>query len=342
MPCTHAATGRLLSWAAIILAIAAGGHPAAAQDNGARVDLGPIWTIRTENDKFSTVPGGTDRYYTAGNEIAVMLSPGHAPQFATDFGRYLYGEGQTWLGVSVGQQIYTPTDTARIHPDPNDHPYAGYLSATATLIQDVGNTRNVLSAGLGVIGPYSAGQLVQNAFHSVINSPTSHGWASQLHDEPEIQFTAARIWRKNLVSLGPLETDVLPAVTLGVGTVRDYVQAGGRLRIGHGLERDFGPGRLVDGPSGEDAYLPGDGLGYYAFVGASGQAIARDAFLDGNLTGRSAHVSRRSLMADFEGGIAVLWRGTRISYTHTWQTDSFRGQKSGLFNFGSIALATRF
>ncbi len=314
---------------------------AAAQD-GVRVDPGPIWTARTENDKFSTVPGGTDRYYTAGNQVAYTSSPNGVPQAVSDLGRYIFGGGTSWLGVSVGQQIYTPRDTTRIRPDPTDRPYAGYLAATVSLIQDVQDTRNVVAMSVGVIGPSAGGRLVQNGFHALINDAPSHGWSAQLNDEPALQFTASRTWRKPLVSLGALETDVLPAVTLGVGTVRDYAQVGGRLRLGHGLDRDFGPGRLTDGNSGQDAYLPGDGLGYYMFVGVSGQAIARDAFLDGNLTGRSPHVARRSLMADVEGGLAVLWRGTRLSYTHTWQTDAFRGQKAGLFNFGSIALSTRF
>jgi lipid A 3-O-deacylase len=195
---------------------------------------------------------------------------------------------------------------------------------------------------LGVIGSYAGGRLVQNGFHSVINAAPSHGWSAELHNEPAVEFGATRIWRKRLATLGPVESDILPAATVGIGTVRDYAEIGGRFRIGHGLDRDFGPSRLTDGPNGEDAYLRGDDLGYYAFVGMSAQAIARDAFLDGDLTGRSAHVSRRPLMADIEGGVALLWRGTRISYTHTWQTDAFRGQKAGLFNFGSIAMSTRF
>ena len=307
-----------------------------------RVDPGPIWTLRTENDKFSTVPGGTDHYYTAGDAISYTSSPGHVPQAASDLAQYLWGSGTTWLGFSAAQEIYTPDDTQAIHPNPKDRPYAGYLAATATLIQDVGDTRNVFATSLGVIGPLALGRPIQNGFHAIINSAPAHGWGSQLPNEPALEFTAARTWRARLATVGPLEMDALPAVTIGAGTVRDYVQGGARLRIGHGLERDFGPARITDGPSGEDAYLPGDGLGYYAFVGASGQAIARDEFLDGALFSSSAHVNRRVLMADFEGGVALLWRGARISYTHTWQTDAFQGQKKGLFNFGSIAASVRF
>ena len=325
---------------AVFLAAIGAGH-AQAQE-APRIDPGPIWTARTENDKFSTVPGGTDRYYTAGNEITYMSSPGKVPQAAADLARTFYGAGLTWLGFTFAQEIYTPQDTTRIHPDRKDRPYAGYLAATATLVQDVGNTRNVFAASLGVIGPSALGRQVQNGFHALIGAQPAHGWASQLPDEPALEFTATRIYRERLATLGPAEADLLPAAALGIGTVRDYARIGARLRIGHGLDRDFGPSRITDGPTGTDAYLPADNLAYYAFVGASGQAIARDEFLDGALFSNSAHVSRRPLMGEFEGGIAIIYRGTRISYTHTWQTDAFQGQKAGLFNYGSIAASVRF
>lgn len=324
---------------ALVLTIAAAG-PALAQST-TRVDPGPIWTARTENDKFSTVPGGTDRYYTAGNEITYVSAPNKVPQAAADLGQYIFGAGTTWLGFSLGQQIYTPTDTTLIRPDPKDRPYAGYLAATTSLIQDVGNTRNVIAGSLGVIGPSAGGRLVQNGFHAVISDTPSHGWGYQLPDEPAIEVTATRIWRERLTN-GFFQTDVLPAVAIGVGTVRDYVRVGGRFRFGHGLDRDFGPSRITDGGTGTDAYLPGESFAYYGFVGASGQAIARDAFLDGDIWSRSASVPRRPLMGEFEGGFAVIYRGTRISYTHTWQTDAFQGQKKGLFNYGSIAASAQF
>lgn len=308
----------------------------------AEVNLGPTWTLRTENDKFSSVPGGTDRYYTAGDEISYMSAPNKVPEAARDLAGFLFGSGTTWLGVSAAQQIYTANNTKLIHPDPTDRPYAGYLAVTTTLIQDQANVRNVFATSLGVIGPSALGRPIQNGFHVIIGSDQSHGWGSQLPDEPAVEFTGTHIWRHRLANAGPLEVDALPSATIGVGTVRDYVQVGGRLRIGHGLDRDFGPGRITDGPSGEDAFLSGEGIGYYFFVGASGQAIARDAFLDGALFSNSASVNRRPLMGDFEGGVALLWHGARISYTHTWQTDAFQGQTKGLFNFGSIAASVRF
>ena len=70
--------------------------------------------------------------------------------------------------------------------------------------------------------------------------------------------------------------------------------------------------------------------------------MARDAFLDGSLWQDSARVSRNWLVGAMETGFAIIWGSARLSYTQTWQTQSFRGQKGGLFNFGSLALSVRF
>ena len=327
---------------ALMSAIPAAAFAQAAPDAGLYVNSGAIWTLRTENDKFSTVPGGTDRYYTAGQQISWTSAPNDVPEFLAQAGRAAGGAGTTWLSINLEQDLYTPYNTTRIHPDPKDWPYAGHLAATAALIQDSADTRTMLSAGLGVIGPSAGGRIVQNGFHVIVGDQQSHGWGAQMPDEPAIQFNATRIWRMRLVDVGPFEADVLPEAAIGLGTVRAYGEVGTRLRIGHGLARDFGPARITSGQSGGDAYLPDDKTGYYLFVGANGQAIARDAFLDGDLFRPSISVHRRSLLGQFEGGVALLWHGARISYTHTWQTDSFQGQKAGLFNFGSIAVSFRF
>ena len=74
-----------------------------------------------------------------------------------------------------------------------------------------------------------------------------------------------------------------------------------------------------------------------------GQLVAHDEFLDGSTFGSSnAHVSKKWYVGELMAGVGVIWHGVRITYTQTWQTEEFHGQKGGLFNFGSLALSTRF
>src|SRR6185437_11421343 len=119
--------------------------------------------------------------------------------------------------------------------DPHDRPYAGYLAGTLSLIQDNPRWRSLLAFSVGVIGPAALGEEVQNGFHSIIGDPSTKGWGYQLPNEPAFEIYGQRTWRLPITTIGPLETDALPELTIGLGIVRDYVQAGGVLRIGQGL-----------------------------------------------------------------------------------------------------------
>jgi len=303
---------------------------------------GSTWTVQGENDKFSTIPGGSDKFYTSGLRLGWTSGTDNVPDFARQAAQALWGDGTTRISFNLTHQIYSPTNTARVLPDPRDRPVAGYFAGTLALLQDTERSRSVAALTLGVIGPSALGRQVQNGFHKLIRTSLNNGWGGQLPDEPAINLLAERTWRLGLVKAGGLEADILPSLTLGVGTVRDYLQTGVVLRFGQGLDRDFGVARLRPGLTGGDAFAYRPGFAWYAFTGLTGEVVARDAFLDGSLWQHSARVRRNWLLGSMEAGLAVIWGSARLSYTQTWQTQSFRRQKGGLFNFGSLALSVRF
>lgn len=324
--------------AAAIAATIACAHPARAQ----APSPGSIWTIQGENDKASTTPGGSDKYYTSGLRLGWTSGAGAVPQAAADLAQTVWGDGTTRIAIDIAQQIYTPANTDRTHPNPLDHPVGAMLAGTLSVLQDTDSHRSTLALTIGVIGPSALGRQVQNGFHELIGDRINKGWGAQLPDTPAVNLLAERTWRLPLLAAGGLQTDLLPSATAAVGTVRDYVQTGAVLRIGQGLDNDFGVARIRPGVSGADAFGTPDGIPWYIFAGLDGQAIARDAVLDGDLWQRSAHVQHRWFMAEFEAGIAVLWHGARISYTQTWQTASFKGQRGVPFSFGSLTASVRF
>ena len=302
-----------------------------------------IATIQVENDAVSTRSGTSDRYYTSGLRLGYVTGTGAVPGFLAGLGRSVWGDGVQRISIDLGQSIFTPANTQRNPPDPRDRPYAGYLHLSATLIHDSDTARSLLGASIGVVGPSALGRQVQNGFHDLIGDTENKGWGSQLKDEPAFQLLAERTWRIPLTRVGAFEVDTLPAVTLGVGTVRDYVQAGASIRFGQGLGSDFGAPRIRPGLSGSDAYTPTLPFAWYAFLGASGQAVARDVFLDGStFRSNSPHVTKKPLVGEFQAGLAAMFAGVRITYTQVWQTESFRNQKAGLHSFGSLAASVRF
>lgn len=314
-------------------------RPALAQSV---VDTDSIWTLEIDNDAVSTLKGTSDQYYTSGLRLG-WTSGQDTVGPAVDLGRAFWGDGTTRLSLEISQSLFTPHDTQLSPPNPLDRPYAGVLLATAGLVHDTSWTRDIVSLSLGVVGPSALGQEVQNGFHNIIGNTPNRGWHYQVGDQPAAQILAERVWRLPIASLGPLDTDILPSVTGALGDVRDYVQLGSVVRIGQGLNSDFGTPRITPGLNGADSYTNTQPFAWYAFAGADGQAVGYDVTLDGStFRHRDVSVHRNWDVAEFEGGVALLWHGVRVAYTQTWQSQEFRGARSGLFSFGALAISAKF
>lgn len=297
-------------------------------------------TIQLENDSTRM---GSDNYYTSGERVAYTSPTGLLPGPLSALGRALLGEGRQRMGLEVSQHIFTPLRTHLSDPPPNDRPYAAVLMGTVSLIQDTDTSRTALALGLGIIGPGALGRNVQNGFHELIGQIQARGWGTQIPNQPVIQLTAERTWRIPLTSSGSaLEVDILPSLTAGAGTFRIYAQAGGQIRIGQGLQSDFGAPRIRPGLTGTDAYAQTREFAWYLFAGADGQAVAWDETLDGLPFATSRHVGRSPLVGEFQAGLAVMVWGVRLTATHVLRTDEFRGQRNGLFQFSAISVSVKF
>jgi hypothetical protein len=306
------------------------------------LDQQSIWTIQVENDAVSTQSGTSDQYYTSGLRLGWTSGQDAVDPIAA-WGHAIWGGGTTRLSIDLSQSLFTPKQTQLDPPDSQDRPYAGELIVTGGLIHDSSWTRDVVSVSLGVIGPAALGRQVQNGFHSIIGDTPNRGWHYQLPDQPAFQFLGQRTWRLPIADLGVMDADVLPSATASVGDIRDYVQLGGVIRFGQGLDSDFGTARIEPGLNGSDAYSNTQPIAWYGFAGVDGQAVGYDVTLDGStFRNNSPSVSRIWDVGELEAGAAILLYGLRVTYTQTWQTQEFLHQKSGLFNFGSIAVSAKF
>jgi hypothetical protein len=305
------------------------------------LDRMAIWTLQGENSSIST-GNLTDRYYTNGLRLGITSGNDWAPDLAQRIAGALFGAGRTRVSFDISQQIYTAADTSSYDPPPTDRPYAGLLLANAALVQDTLSSRGTVGLSLGLVGPSALAQSVQNDFHSIIGQSPTNGWGTQLHDEPVFELLAAKVWRIPTEPLGSLETDVLPDVSIGLGTVRVYGEAGAQFRFGRGLDSDFGVARIRPGESGDDAFIPVRPVGWYVFGGASVQAVGTDITLNGNTWQDSRSVPVTPVVAELEAGFAVIVRGMRLSYTQVFQSQEFQHQRDGLHQFGSLALSVRF
>lgn len=304
-------------------------------------DPASIYTIQIENDSLS-IPG-TDRFYTSGERLGYVTPTGVLPGPVASLGHVLFGAGSQRLEVDIQQVIYTPVDTQAYNPNPEDRPYAGQLTLRATLIQDTPATRSLLGISGGVVGPDSLGQSVQNDFHALIGDTKSKGWHYQLKNEPTLDFYAGRIWRYDLASFdgGAVGVQVLPQVTGQVGNSEIYAQGGAILRVGSGLDSDYGPAVISPAMSGTDAYTPTQPIVWYFFSGAMGRLVAHDLLVQGNSFRSSRGVGLNPLQGDAEVGAAIMAFGLRVTATEVFTTPEFHGAAPA-FQYGSVTISGRF
>jgi hypothetical protein len=307
----------------------------------APADPASIWTLQDENSALSRVKP-RDHFYTNGLRLGWTGPTSMVPEPFVDLGNSLWGVGQQRMSFDLTQQIYTPKDTQAVIPDPHDRPYAGLLTGNLSLISDSADTRSVLTLSLGVVGPLAGGGDIQNGFHDLVGKQDVKGWNSQIPNTPAVELLHERTWRLPIARFGGLEADALPALTVGVGDVRDYVQAGLTFRAGQGLDSDFGVPRPRPGLSGGDAYTPTRRLAWYVFAGVDGQAVGYDLLLQSAPFRSGPHVSPVWDVAEAQAGFAVMAFGMRLTVAYVAQTQEFHGQPCGIHQFGSVSLSVRF
>jgi len=306
------------------------------------------FSVIEEND--SVILGDSDKFYTQGIAFTYLGpdvaadSAWNGPFDALDFGPF-DTTGASAVSrryeILLGQSVFTPKDTAREDPDPDDRPYVGWLYGGVGLIQDTDRRRlDHLELLAGVVGPDAHGEEAQNDWHQFIGVDKSRGWDEQLRNEPGVMLSYERKWRFLQPIGGGFAVDAIPELGLTVGNVMDYVQAGGMLRFGRNLEADYGPQRIRPSLSGtpyfnSDYLMEGDPFGFYFFVGSQGRAVARNLFLDGNTFRDSRSVDSEALVGDLSGGLALFWgSAVRLDTAVTYRTEEFEDQDEGTTLWG--------
>jgi lipid A 3-O-deacylase len=189
-----------------------------------------------------------------------------------------------------------------------------------------------LELDAGVVGPGSLAKPVQNDFHQFIGVAQAKGWSSQLQNEPGIMLTYERLWRLPLTGNPNNGIDIVPQLGATAGNVMTYGEVGGLLRIGKGLQADYGPVRVRPALSGTDYFdatgLDG-GVGFYFFAGVQGRAVGHNIFLDGNTFRNSAKVPKKYLVADLQAGFSLVWSSAfRFDVSVSRRTEEFHGQRT--------------
>ncbi len=320
-----------------ILAIASGplaiGCAYAADSKGS-------FTVALENDLFG---GGGDKHYTHGTELT-YVSDTYQPTWILNAASALpfyQTNADTRLVVSLGQQIYTPIDIEAEIPDSTDRPYAGWLYASVGLVTDQraqSHYVDKLELVLGYVGPDSGAESVQKTVHKWVDSPQPKGWDYQLHSEVTLDLQYQREWTVPLIDNN---LDIVPRMAFTVGTGRRDIGTGFTLRLGSGLDSDFGPPLIRPAAAGMQYFKPKQPFYWYFFAGAHGRYVEHNIFLDGNTDDDSASVDKKHWVGEVQGGFVMGWENWRVTLTEIVRTREFEGQKDP-DEFGAVSISYRF
>ncbi len=250
------------------------------------------------------------------------------------------------VGLSIGQNMYTPGDISIESLIEDDRPYAGWTYFGIGLHSKNERRLDSMEIQFGIVGSHSFAEQTQKLVHNLSDNQSPNGWGNQIKNEPGLAVVYERRWRFFYNGpLGKSGLDFIPHLGGALGNVHTYANAGMEARIGWNLPRDFGTSLIR--PAGDSnaplkAHYPrlsrDQNFSLYVFAGADGRGVLRNIFLDGNTFTDSHSVDKKHFVANIGGGIGLIIHRFKLTYTHVLQTKEFRGQKDNQ-TFGSITLA---
>lgn len=311
------------------------------------------FTLYWENDLFV----GTDRDYTNGLKLTLSTPfigdlsetrlPGWSYPVMSSLPFMNSPGNKRAVSISLGQVIYTPEDTERSDLIVDDRPYAGYTYLAVGFHNKSPDIKHTWEFNLGIVGPHSYAEEVQNWAHDVIGRPHAKGWDNQLQDEPGFEIVFETQWRLIRSEIGRgFSYDVIPRLGGRLGNVAIYANAGGEVRFGWNLPRNFGTCPIRAGcetgdaiqDENENGLIHFSRIGFHLFVGIDGKAIMRDIFLDGNTFRDSHSVDKEPFVADLMAGFSFEYQPFKLNYAYIYRTKQFKTQREDQI-FGAVSVS---
>lgn len=305
-------------------------------------------TIMHDNDEWAH----TDEEYTAGTRLAVMSNEWGKSDWAQAAARLLPGiepgDGLS-AGVGLGHYLYVPRDVATSAPLPNERAYAGWLHGSAMLAGESVNRLDAWKLDVGVVGPAAEGEQLVTLFHAAFSGRDMNGWDNQIRNRLGLEASWERRWRNVMPVAGALQADVSPAVGVEAGTVNVGASAGLMLRLGFGLDQDYGPPRALS--LGGSLGRRDRGVSGYLFASASERYSGYDVFVDepgghdGDAVRGGSAITREPWRSETSFGVVLDLGTARATFAWTDQSKLYEqqpGPQPGPHQFGEVTLGWTF
>ncbi|MBC8237951.1 MAG: lipid A deacylase LpxR family protein [Helicobacteraceae bacterium] len=285
--------------------------------------------IYIENDVYF----GTDDGYSTGEMLTFLYFVPEPDNFIYDILGYNTKQSYSYLTFSIANQIFTPTDTSTTAFQADDRPYAGWTYLKTTFHKTTKTQLRSLSLKVGMIGPASGSEQIQNNFHKTFGMDIVNGWEHQLNNELGINLKYTQKWKYHGKDFGDIEGYFIPYTSLELGNVAINATGGFTARLGWNIPKDYG---LSSINIGNDPGIPVYGqyknmrLHPWSFsinFTAAGTAVARDIFLDGNTFTDSHSMSKEKFVGYYGLGFTLRYKNFVLDIMEIENSKQFKGQK---------------
>ncbi len=167
----------------------------------------------------------TDEYYSFGLFVGYYQGIKEDSKIFNKMFSPFKVHGKFILLSELGLQGYTPQSEEM---GLIDRPFAGILTFKSSFINVEIKEYLKLTIEVGVRGPASGGEAVQNSFHKLIGNEEDGGWETQLHNKGLINIYGK--WSKSFPLIKYF--DVIPEANLALGNNNTYVKANFQARAG--------------------------------------------------------------------------------------------------------------
>lgn len=229
-----------------------------------------------ENDAFG---GFSDRYYTNGARLEFNTTASEDNLTRKILGGWNHffvpktEETKYLMGLSVGQEFYTPTNISKADVSFGDRPYSsrGYIGNSLTTWTNSSSITTELE--LGMIGPSVGGKSAQINFHNLIGSPTPQGWDTQIPDSYSVGINTdyRKFWHRFFGA----------HYNLNLGNIYTNTSAGLIFRLGK-VDTNPGPGSSALMPGAPILHREGEGYWYF-YINPGGTLQVYNATIQGQI-----------------------------------------------------------
>ena len=283
----------------------------------------------TENQKFSSmillsrekflrisfdndILDYTDRFYTNGirfDYISPVFQQFPLSRLMVPYWR----NGTNYYGISLVQNMYTPSTTKVEGILFGDRPYAAYLYlGTYKITNDpVKQFRQTSELDIGVIGSYSFGEYVQKSFHNEV--PTNSvplGWEYQIKNDLVLNYHLS--YEKGIFNHKNI--DIILNGTGALGSLYTNISGGFLFRTGLQNPYFINLG-VAKHRINKEYHLRNTQVIF--FITSRGKLIGYDATLQGGLFNRSSEYTLSSsdisrIVYQGSAGITFVYSGVRL------------------------------